>query len=213
MISRRRFLPPRRPGPRSPRCHESHGTALATSDMTSTSVPVTANVAGSTRLTLKSDEVSSRVAANAPTAPSAIPEAASSRAPRTISITTVARWAPSAMRTPISGRRRVTVYESTPYSPTEAITSASAANTITSIICVLRSSTSAANTCSIDRTFDTGSSGSTSDTARRTAAASVSGSPVVRTTRFCGQKNVSALLESNSSPVRGGAYRLRVRRE
>jgi hypothetical protein len=56
------------------------GTALATGDVTSISVAVTANVAGSARLTRKSDEVSTRVAPNAPTAPSTIPEAASSSA-------------------------------------------------------------------------------------------------------------------------------------
>lgn len=103
-----------------------------TEQLTSATPPIThamaAYVTASVGVTAKSRVVITRVSAAAPAAPSARPAAVNTMPlPTNRRITSEPR-APMAMRMPISRRLCATVYETTPYTPTTASSSATPPN-------------------------------------------------------------------------------------
>ncbi len=82
-------------------------------------------VAGSVAVTPNSNACAARAEAIDITAPAASPMTSSRDASLMTMRVTSARFAPSAMRMPISLRRRATMYDMTPYRPMTASTTAS----------------------------------------------------------------------------------------
>ncbi len=122
------------------------------------------------------------MSASAPMPPRPIPNAVIVTPPRTTSRRTSSPPAPSARRMPISRMRRVTPYDTTPYSPTAANRSAMKAKTPSTLV-AKRSVTSAPSTSSVIGTmFDAAREPSISETAARASATSVVGSASVRST-------------------------------
>ena len=88
---------------------------------------------------------------------------------------TCARVEPSAIRTPISRVRRPAAYAITPYTPIDAITSATAANTPSSDALKRGPATSRDTSSSSVRTLNGGMSASSDSTSARSGDASASG--------------------------------------
>ena len=101
--------------------------AAVTVDAVST-MTVAAIVHGSPGANPKSYAEKTRITATAAGMPTRIPAVTSTSDSRTIFHSTAPGDAPTAIRTPISRRRRATANVSTPYTPMTATTSASAPN-------------------------------------------------------------------------------------
>ncbi len=96
------------------------------------------------------------------------------------------RWAPSAIRTPISGVRCETAKDRTPWMPIAASRNATNANPASTRTCTERDAVSASMISVIGRTSETGSSGSALPMMPRTAGASCSSGVDAVTTRSLG---------------------------
>ena len=139
-------------------------------------------MAGSAGVTPKRKLRRRRTVAAAPAMPATIPPSTGVIPCRTTSARTCADSAPRAMRMPISDVRRAMFQERTPYSPTDASRSATAANTLTSSIVKRRCATDSSRNSSMVLTPNTGSSRSSSLTTCRTPEAMLAGFPSVFTT-------------------------------
>src|SRR6185312_3809815 len=139
------------------------GSQLARITAAASSATTPANVHGSDGATSYSSDRSTFVATSAPAIPRTAPAAA------------------IATPMPISRVRWATTYEITPYTPIVASASATAAKSASSAVLKRVYAVASATRDSMVATSYTGSSGASSCSARRTAPASATGLPEVRT--------------------------------
>jgi hypothetical protein len=138
------------------------------------------NVGGSVGVTSYSSARNERVSANDAPSPITTPAAASPTPYRTINHCTWLAAAPSAIRMPISRRRRRTSWATTPYTPTTPSAMPTKANASMSVVRNRSRASAVVRTSSIVRMDVIASAGSSLDTIPRIAGARAAGSPDVR---------------------------------